>query len=35
MIEQNFSLPTQIVVTEWHQATVNAVIDLIGFDNKE
>ena len=35
MTEQNFSLPTQIVVTEWHQATVNAVIDLIGFDNKE
>ena len=35
MIEHNFSLPTQIVVSEWHQPTVNAVIDLIGFDNKE
>lgn len=35
MTEQNFSLPIQIVVTEWHQPTVNAVIDLIGFDNGE
>lgn len=35
MIEQSFSLPTQIVVTEWDQPTVNAVIDLIGLDNKE
>ena len=35
MIEQNFSLPTQIVVTEWHEPTVSAVIDLIGLDNGE
>lgn len=35
MIEQNFSLPIQIVVTEWHQPTVSAVIDLIGLDNGE
>ena len=35
MIEQNFSLPIQIVVTEWHQPTFDAVIDLIGLDNRE